>query len=723
MRGFSRELRMRILEREWNYHGNKHPKAVFLVEFFGRGVKMTAVRRRKDFIMKAKLQYLCILLALLAGIHQSAAQGTTAFTYQGRLNSGGAPASGSYDIAFTLFGTNAGGVAIAWPVTNSTVDVTNGLFTTTMDFGNVFTGGSNWLEIAVSTNGANSFTTLTPRQQLTPVPYAEFAFSVSGLTIQQNSDGAPNVIGGASVNYVSNSVVGATIGGGGAVNYYGYVWTNSVTADFSTVSGGENNTASGGSATVGGGGNNTASGNNATVSGGQGDTASGASATVSGGYHDTASGDDATVSGGYGNTASQTDATVGGGYGNTASGLNATVGGGSYNTNSGYNATIGGGYPNTASVNDATVGGGGGNTASGDSATVGGGDGNTASGSSATVGGGGGNTASGSSATVGGGQDNTATNEYSTVSGGFANTATNYSATVAGGTYNTASGDSATVGGGYNNTASGSSATVGGGQDNTASGLTATVGGGFDNTASGDYSFAAGQFAHAVHTGAFVWADSQSGTYASDRNNEFKIRAGGGVQMDVSGSSGLNPAAVTINSTSANGVGLFVSLAGGSSDAALVLANTGTGDILKGFSGASANTLAFEVQNDGTVKSKGVVLTSDRNAKANFTSLDAQAILAKIIAMPVTEWNYKDDAVDKKHIGPMAQDFHAAFGLDGADDKHISVVDEGGVALAAIQGLNQKLEIENAKLQQQNDSLARRLDELQKTVQSLVVKK
>jgi len=87
--------------------------------------------------------------------------------------------------------------------------------------------------------------------------------------------------------------------------------------------------------------------------------------------------------------------------------------------------------------------------------------------------------------------------------------------------------------------------------------------------------------------------------------------------------------------------------------------------------------------------------------KENFTSVDRTKVLAKVIAMPVTEWNYKGDAADKKHIGPVAQDFQAAFGLNGDDNKHISVVDEGGVALAAIQGLNQKLEeqkTENAEL-------------------------
>ena len=123
------------------------------------------------------------ILALLALSHEFSpafAQGT-AFTYQGRLNAGGSPANGSYDVAFTLFATNTGGIAIAGPVTNSAVAVTNGLFTTLVDFGNVYTGSSNWLEIAVTTNAAKNFSTLAPRQQLTPVPYAVFANTASNL--------------------------------------------------------------------------------------------------------------------------------------------------------------------------------------------------------------------------------------------------------------------------------------------------------------------------------------------------------------------------------------------------------------------------------------------------------------------------------------------------------------------------------------------------------------
>jgi hypothetical protein len=67
----------------------------------------------------------------------------------------------------------------------------------------------------------------------------------------------------------------------------------------------------------------------------------------------------------------------------------------------------------------------------------------------------------------------------------------------------------------------------------------------------------------------------------------------------------------------------------------------------------------------------------------------------------------------------MAQDFHAAFGLNGSDDKHISTVDEGGVALAAIQGLNQKLAEKDAQIQ----NLEKKLDDLQAMVKQLAEQK
>ena len=84
------------------------------------------------------------------------------------------------------------------------------------------------------------------------------------------------------------------------------------------------------------------------------------------------------------------------------------------------------------------------------------------------------------------------------------------------------------------------------------------------------------------------------------------------------------------------------------------------------------------------------VSSSDRNAKENFKPVDPRAVLEKVAALPLSEWNYKSDTASR-HVGPMAQDFYAAFGV-GPDDKHITTVDADGVALAAIQGLNQKVE-------------------------------
>ncbi len=107
-------------------------------------------------------------------------------------------------------------------------------------------------------------------------------------------------------------------------------------------------------------------------------------------------------------------------------------------------------------------------------------------------------------------------------------------------------------------------------------------------------------------------------------------------------------------------------------------------------------------------------VTSDRNAKTNFSSVNSLAVLEKVSKLQIKRWNYKTDTGNLQHVGPMAQDFHAAFNLNGSDDKHISVVDAQGVALAAIQGLNQKLEADNAKLQASLSDLEARLSRLER---------
>ena len=95
--------------------------------------------------------------SLLYQVNSTLGQGT-AFSYQGRLNYANGSANGAYDFQFGLYTTNAGGVVIAGPVTNSAVVVSNGLFLTVIEFGSVFNATNYWLDIAVRTNGAMLFT-------------------------------------------------------------------------------------------------------------------------------------------------------------------------------------------------------------------------------------------------------------------------------------------------------------------------------------------------------------------------------------------------------------------------------------------------------------------------------------------------------------------------------------------------------------------------------------
>src|SRR6185312_8003688 len=106
---------------------------------------------------------------------------------------------------------------------------------------------------------------------------------------------------------------------------------------------------------------------------------------------------------------------------------------------------------------------------------------------------------------------------------------------------------------------------------------------------------------------------------------------------------------------------------------------------------------------------------SDRNAKQDFSSVTPADILDKVAQLPLSEWSYKVDA-GTRHIGPMAQDFYSTFNV-GTDEKHIAPIDEGGVALAAIQGLNQKVDEltkEVARRDAQNAELRQRLEKLER---------
>ena len=537
-----------------------------------------------------------------------------------------------------------------------------------------------------------------------------------GLRLESNAT-SPNVIGGYSGNTVTTNVVGATISGGGySAN------TNRVTDNYGTVGGGYNNQAGDNAgtttdrtyATVGGGQNNTASGQMATVAGGYVNTASGYATTIAGGENNTASAPVATVGGGAGNAATAIDATVGGGYSNDASASYATVGGGYDNIASASYATVSGGWANAASGPYSTVGGGWDNIASASYATIAGGGrsdpgdpatrnrvtdnygtvgggGNNQAGDNAgtttdrmyaTVGGGYSNDASASYATVGGGWDNSASASYATVGGGQGNTASGNSATVGGGEWSTASGAVATVGGGQGNSASVFGATVSGGTSNAASASYATVGGGSNNSAAGDYSFAAGRQAKANHSGAFVWADSTNADFASERANQFRVRADGGARFD----DGIYW--VDIRDQFAHGTNIII--------------DTWSGAYL--------------------TRGGNWTNSSSRDQKENFTPVDGQAVLASLAEVPITTWNSKAEDPSIRHMGPVAQDFYAAFSL-GASDTSIGTLDADGVALVAIQGLyalSQEqaarigaLEEENASLQQGLDGLDARVTALE----------
>ena len=226
---------------------------------------------------------------------------------------------------------------------------------------------------------------------------------------------------------------------------------------------------------------------------------------------------------------------------------------------------------------------------------------------------------------------------------GFNTTASGYVSTAIGGA-TTASGEFSTAMGDQT-TATGNDSTAMGGHT-TASGSDSTAMG-YDTTASGDFSTAMGEWASTTdpnnstyHYGSFVYGDGSQPTN-STANQQFMVRASGGF---VFYSSYTNTSGVQL----APGAGGWTSL-------------------------------------------------SDRNAKDAIHPVDAREVLARVITMPVSTWHYKTQDEKYRHMGPMAQDFRAAFGL-GETDKGIDDIDAQGVALAAIQGLHAQLQDKEAEI-------------------------
>ncbi len=116
----------------------------------------------------------------------------TTFSFQGRLNDGPYPANGSYDLRFAIYEAVDSGSPIVGPLTNPAVAVADGLFVTPLDFGaNLFAGDARWVEIGVRTNGVGDFVTLSPRQALTPNPYALYAPTAGSALVASNAAAVP----------------------------------------------------------------------------------------------------------------------------------------------------------------------------------------------------------------------------------------------------------------------------------------------------------------------------------------------------------------------------------------------------------------------------------------------------------------------------------------------------------------------------------------------------
>jgi hypothetical protein len=140
--------------------------------------------------------------------------------------------------------------------------------------------------------------------------------------------------------------------------------------------------------------------------------------------------------------------------------------------------------------------------------------------------------------------------------------------------------------------------------------------------------------------------------------------------------------------------------------------------------GSAQNQMVLTSTGNMTISGTTYNTGSSRDIKENFTPVSPQDILQRVIQMPLTAWNLKQ-VPNERHIGPIAEDWWALFGL-GMDDKHVSVNDVGGVALAAIKGLHQEVLEKDAtiaqlrqtvdRLQQANDAMSARVAAIEQTL-------
>src|SRR5260221_5973427 len=377
------------------------------------------------------------------------AQGT-AFTYQGRLNDGASPANGIYDLRFAIYdSTNSPGVVIAGPLTNAAAAASNGVFTVTLDFGaNIFTNTDRFLEIGVRTNGLGNFTTLSPRQKLTPAPYAIFAGNVGAGGLTAGTYGNAVTLNNSANSFIGNgsglaNVNALTLGGVGSNGFWRTTGNAGTTPGANFLGTTDNQPLE------------------IRVNGTRGlriEPNGTAAPNLIGGYFQNNAGSfHAVAIAGGGTSASLNQAVgdyafIGSGHGAQAGSFSAIVDGG-YNVSPGQFSFIGTGLRITNLADFSFLGAG---TTHSIAVTapysfIGGGTLNSNLADSAVIVGGARNLASGSGAFIGGGGNNAAENFNAVISGGANNLASANAATISGGSQKTASGEPSSIGGGEGN--------------------------------------------------------------------------------------------------------------------------------------------------------------------------------------------------------------------------------------------------------------------------------
>ena len=222
--------------------------------------------------------------------------------------------------------------------------------------------------------------------------------------------------------------------------------------------------------------------------------------------------------------------------------------------------------------------------------------------------------------------------------------------------------------------------------------------------------------ANSAQAGIYVQSSSFYGSKMYfGTTNAFATGSQSRMMIDSAGNVGIGTASPTQGLLTVNGnvvaLGQSPAGAGGS-----YVALTNTIGNLPGYPSWSYPTIKTDATNlylsisgnySGYFAANGAyVSVSDRNRKENFVEVNTQELLEKLDGMPMFEWNFKGEDPGVRHIGPIAQDFHDSFHLNGSDEKKISHIDPSGVAIVGVKGLLTRvkgLESENAALKARAD--------------------